>query len=442
MADSNRPSTGIILIVDDALSSSALLSDFLHEVGFKTAIAKNGEDAIEQVELHYPDLILLDLVLPGIDGFEICRQLKTNPRYLEIPIIFMTAIGDTETKVKGLSLGAVDYITKPFQKEELLARVKIQLQMRSLTKQLADRNQILQELKEDLEKKVVDRTAELQQAQFKLVQQEKMSALGQLIAGVAHEMNNPIGFISSNIPLAKESVSDLIRVLNLYQQHYPEPVEEILLETEAVDLEFLIVDLPNILASMQLGCDCLKTLSISLRNFSRLDTANKIAVNLHDGLDSTLVILGHRLKANETRPAIAVVKNYGELPRVHCYPGQLNQVFMNILANAIDAVDEYFSLSVDEDKRLKYKGKIGIRTDISPDRSSAIVRIQDNALGMCKEVQARIFDYLFTTKTVGKGTGLGLAVARQIVEEKHGGRLHCSSELGKGTVFTLEIPID
>ena len=282
---------------------------------------------------------------------------------------------------------------------------------------------------------------ELKQAQLQLVQSEKMSTLGELVAGVAHEINNPVGFIAGNIDHAEEYSQDLINVLRLYQQHYPNPVPEIEAEIEANDLEYLIEDLPQLITSMKAGTDRIRNISTSLRTFSRSDVASKVEFNVHDGLDSTLMILKHRLKASENRPEIEVVKKYDdELPNICCYPGQLNQVFMNILANGIDALEEY-NRGRDYDEIEANPNRVIISTELSADENFAVIRIKDNGPGIPEKVQKKLFEHLFTTKPVGKGTGLGLSISRQIVEEKHGGKLSVISAPGEGAEFLIEIPL-
>ncbi|MCC5639282.1 trifunctional serine/threonine-protein kinase/ATP-binding protein/sensor histidine kinase [Nostoc sp. CHAB 5844] len=282
----------------------------------------------------------------------------------------------------------------------------------------------------------------LKQMQLQLVQSGKMSALGNLVAGVGHEINNPVGFIAGNLQPAKDYIQDLLNLIDLYQQHYPNPVEEIQEEIAAINLEYVREDLPKLISSMKEGSDRILKISVSLRNFSRADSDHQIPFNIHEGIDSTILILKHRLKASYTRPAIKIVKNYGNLPLVKCFPGQLNQVFMNLLSNAIDALEESNQgrnfFDIEENPH-----QITIQTILDVENNSnVLIRIKDNGVGMSDEVQQKIFDHLFTTKPVGKGTGLGLSIARQIVVEKHRGTLACQSELGKGTEFAIAIPID
>ena len=279
---------------------------------------------------------------------------------------------------------------------------------------------------------------DLQQAQLQIVQNEKMSALGNLVAGVAHEMNNPLGFISASLKQAKPTFNDIIEHLKLYQESLPEPDEEILEHAEGIDLDYSLEDLPKIIDSMVMACDRLKNISTSLRTFSRADKDYKVSFNIHEGIDSTILILKHRLKANEQRPEIEVITNYADLPNIKCFPGQLNQVFMNILANAIDALEEFNSGRIFEEIKTN-PNQITINTFL--ENNSVKITISDNGKGISEETQNKIFDHLFTTKEVGKGTGLGLAIAKQIIEEKHGGSLEVTSELGKGTCFCIQLPI-
>nr|WP_242054549.1 response regulator [Nostoc sp. FACHB-190] len=428
---SNNQKNEFVLVVDDNPTNLSVLRQVLKEAGFQVRLAEDGKSAIEQVNLAPPILILLDVQMPVMDGFETCSRLKDNPKTRDIPVIFTTALSDIGNKLKGLSLGAVDYITKPFEQQEVLARVMLHWRMHKLT-------QKLQHLTETLEEQVAERTASLQQAQIRLVQQEKLSTLGELVAGVAHEINNPIGCLINNIPAAKEHVTALLQALELYQSEVKQPSESLQQSLEDLDIEFVAEDLPKLLGSMHLSTDRIKEISLALRTFSRMDNTSKIPFDLHQGLDSTLLILQHRLKALGERPAIQVIKQYGVLPLVECYPGQINQVFMNILANAIDALEEFnHGRSFNEIKTNP--NQITITTTMI-DKFVKIM-IADNGNGMNEEVKQKIFDHSFTTKGIGKGTGLGLAIAHQIVVEKHKGNIDVYSQLGCGTTFVLTLPI-
>ncbi|ELS30291.1 MULTISPECIES: sensor histidine kinase [Pseudanabaena] len=418
--------TGLILIVDDNPTNLDVISEALINAGYKVAIATSGERALQQIERRLPDLILLDVMMPGIDGFETCKRLKANAKTSDIPIMFMTAVADVDNKVKGLKLGAVDYITKPFQEEEVLTRVKTHLQLHFLT--------------QNLEQQVAQKSAALQAAQLQIIQREKLSALGNLVAGVAHEIANPVGFLGGNIQPALDYIKDLFGLLDLVQKESANFSTEIEKEIEAIDLEYIREDLPKLVGSMREGVKRIKDISNSLRIFARVDSMRPIACNIHDGIDSTIMILKHRLKASDTHPDIEVLREYGELPLVECYAGQLNQVFMNLLANAIDALEES-NIGRSYAEIQANPNQIAIATKLSEDGQRVILCFKDNGMGMTEMIKQNIFDHLFTTKAVGKGTGLGLAIARQIVVEKHGGTIHVDSVFGEGTEFTIELPI-
>ncbi len=301
----------------------------------------------------------------------------------------------------------------------------------------------LRELNTKLEqtvKNLEQAMSDLKQSQIQLIQSEKMSALGQLVAGVAHEINNPIGFIAGNIESLKGYMQDLTNHLKLYQHCFPNPGMEIEEDAEAIDLEYTLEDLSKIISSLRTGIQRVKDISISLRTFSRSDSSAKVPFNIHEGIDSTILILKHRIKGNSKRPEIKIFQEYGHLPMVNCFPGQLNQVFMNLIANAIDAFDE----STREQSFAEMEAnpnQIRIITEVLADKNMVVIRVKDNGMGMSEEVKQKIFEHLFTTKAVGKGTGLGLSISLQIIEENHGGKLTCISAPGEGAEFIVEIPI-
>lgn len=418
-----------VLVVDDTPANLEVITDALTSQGYQVTVAISGDRALKRLETYVPDLILLDIQMPGIDGFETCQQIKGNPMLADIPIIFITALSDTASIVKGFSLGAVDYISKPFREPELFARVKTHLRMRQLTEHLA---QQVAERTHSLESALTT----LQSSQMQLIQQEKMSTLGSLVAGVAHEINNPVGFVRGNVKELNRNLQDIFDHLQLYQQKASDDVLEE--NAEKIDLDFLLEDMPKMLASMAIGCDRIRDISTSLRTFSREDQDAQTTFNLHEGIESTLLILKHRLKENDARPAIKVIKHYGALPLIDCFPGQLNQVFMNVLANAIDALEESNQgKSLSEIKATP--NQITIKTAVAD--SQVYIHIRDNGMGMPQEIRQRIFDHLYTTKEVGKGTGLGLAISQQIITEKHGGQINVVSTPNHGTEFTLILPI-
>ncbi len=287
---------------------------------------------------------------------------------------------------------------------------------------------------------------ELQETQAQLIQSEKMSSLGQLVAGVAHEINNPINFISGNLCHAQQYAKELLKLLQLYQQEFPNLTPALETAIAEIDLEFLLEDFPKLISSMKLGTDRIREIVLSLRNFSRLDEAETKSVDLHSGIDSTLMILQHRLKAQPGRPNIQVIKNYGVLPLVECHPGLMNQVFMNILSNAIDAIEEQQKPGEITITTELMSYKLGLLATtgkpISRDgNESVVIRIRDNGCGIPEEIRSRLFDPFFTTKPVGKGTGLGLSISYKIIVEKHGGTIKCVSQPGIGTEFLIQIPL-
>ncbi|MBT9314693.1 PAS domain S-box protein [Leptothoe spongobia TAU-MAC 1115] len=313
---------------------------------------------------------------------------------------------------------------------------------------------LLKQANEELEHRVQCRTHELsqtneqltttlkqlQQAQGWLIQQEKMSSLGQLVAGVAHEINNPVSFIHGNLEHVQDYTQNLIRLIQQYQKACPSPANAIQAEADSMDLEFILADLPKVLSSMKMGSDRICEIVLSLRNFSRLNEAEIKPVNIHNGLENTLTILNHRLKASSKRPAIEVIKQYANnLPPVECYAGLLNQVFMNILANAIEAIDDMGQRD-NSQEWVEKAGKITLKTSLI-DHQWVRISIADTGLGIPSEVQQQIFNPFFTTKPVGKGTGMGLAISYQIVTERHGGKLECFSSPDQGTEFVFQIPI-
>ncbi|MFN6539551.1 MAG: ATP-binding protein [Nostoc sp. EkiNYC01] len=302
----------------------------------------------------------------------------------------------------------------------------------------------LQKANNELERKVAERTGELrkalvdlQETQAQLVHSEKMSSLGQMVAGVAHEINNPISFIAGNLEYANQYINDLLDLIAVYQEQYPELNPSIAAKIKAIDLDYLCDDLPKLMTSMRVGSERITEIVLGLRNFSRLDEAKTKPVDIHEGIDNTLMILNHQLTLPNKLSPIQIVKEYGQLPKVNCYVNQLNQVFMNILNNAIYAFKENNVQHWQAENQMPI---IQIKTSITNEKT-ILISIKDNASGINSEVQEHIFDPFFTTKPVGQGTGLGLSISYQIVVEKHRGKLSCISALGKGTEFQIEIPI-
>lgn len=411
-----------ILIVDDELELERLIKQRLR----KKIIAKeielifvhNGKEALDKLKSgHQIDMVLTDINMPEMDGLTLLNKLREIDETLKAVVI--SAYGDMKNIRTAMNCGAFDFITKPINFEDLAITI----------------NKTLKDVKE-----VRETMKQLQQTQLQLLQQEKMAVLGQLVAGVAHEMNNPLTCIAGYTELSSEGVRNLINHIQLYQEKFTEPGLEIEQHAKNIKLDYFLERLPRMLSVMTESTSRLVHISNSLRTFSRGDTDSQVSTNIHEGIDSTLMILQHRLKGNNTRPEIQIIKDYGEIPLVKCYLGQLNQVFMNILANAIDACED-----LNESRTLaditEQPNTITIQTQLSENHQSVVIKIKDNGTGMTEDVESRIFDQLFTTKPVGQGTGLGLSISRQIVEETHGGSLTCHSVLGEGTEFAIAIPI-
>ncbi|PLZ92154.1 hybrid sensor histidine kinase/response regulator [Fischerella muscicola CCMEE 5323] len=416
-----------ILVVDDTPDNLRLLSAMLTSQGYEVRKALSGKMALTACQMVLPDVILLDINMPEMDGYEVCRHLKANEKTRPIPVIFISALDDVLDKVQAFDVGGVDYITKPFHGVEVVLRIENQLNLCLLQNKLQEKNTLLQKALDDLKA-----------SQVQMIQQEKMAALGQLVAGIAHEVNNPISFIYGNLEYAGQYVLDLVNLIEAYQQEYPNPTPRIQEIVKQIDLNFLINDQKNLMGAMFRGAERIRSIVEALQNFSRLDEAQMKRVDVHEGIDSTLVMLQHRLKETTNRPAIEVVKEYGDLPLVTCYVSELNQVFMHLLNNAIDALEESFvigHLSLVNDK-----GLIHIRTMLTTSDTVKIC-IADNGPGVCESVLTRIFDPFFTTKPPGKGSGLGLAISYQIIVQKHQGKLTCASTPGKGAEFIIEIPL-
>ncbi|MCX5964787.1 MAG: response regulator [Cyanobacteria bacterium] len=542
---------GNILVVDDTPANVRILTDTLMHHGYEICSAMSGERALEIVKNFVPDLILLDVMMPEMDGYTLCQQLKERAETHDIPVMFLSAIDTQNDKIKAFQVGGVDYITKPFHLEEVIARVGQQIDRRNLQKRLEQQNfrlhaeiQNYKQLEEryrsifdnaidgmfqstpegqfitanaslarmygyvsveelctsisdisqqlyvrpdrrtdfmrtvlrngevsDFEaqiyckngtilwisetvrsvkdaqnnlmfyegtvKDITDRKrnseilrvrsseleetlTQLRHSQAKLLQQEKMSSLGQLVAGMAHEINNPVSFISGNLVYAEQYFEDLVQAFH----------DAGLVPGD--DLEFVLKDLPILLQSIRTGADRIRLIVQALKNFSRIDEAEEKEVDIHEGIESTLLLLSHRLDTTANRPKVKVIKDLGSLPKVHCYPGLLNQALMNLMGNAIDALDA--------SRTNGKQPKLELRTKLV-DANQIMIWISDNGSGMPTEVQDRIFDPFFTTKGVGEGTGMGLAISYQIIVEKHGGQLECISVLGKGTEFVIILPV-
>ena len=608
-SQNNRPN---ILVVDDTPDNVRLLSSVLTDNGYRVCKALKGDMALTVCKNALPDLILLDVMMPGMDGYEVCKCLKQQETTRQIPVIFLSALNDVEDKVKAFEAGGVDYISKPFQEAEVLSRVQTHLKLRQLQINLQEKNLCLEQeitdrqqaqrslevseaknlalvnaipdvmfrisedgffldyrspslrepddcedssgnqpgyalkksqdftqnifpiseslaadssfvgkhinqvLSDDLaiwvmhyvqqtlltselqlaeyiqrdknqerwvsyevryvksgpcevlaiardissrkqadaarlqaeaimrhqKQKIEQALTDLQEAQVKLVQNEKMVGLGQLVAGIAHEINNPVNFIYGNISHVQSAISNLVNLLEIYQQEHPpnERVQEVM---EELDFDFLTNDLRKMITSIAAGAERINQIVLSLRKFSLMDEAGVKKVDIHENLETTLILLKHRFKITEEQE-IELIKDYGTIPPILCYPGELNQVFFNLLNNAIDVLSDILPdrLKAQEahPHAPEFVPSIWISTALT-DHQTLLIRIKDNGPGISESGRSRLFDPFFTTKPVGKGRGLGLSISYQIIVQKHGGQLSCNSTPSQGAEFVIELPL-
>jgi len=423
-----------ILIVDDDKFFLNFINLVLKKQGYRVLIAENGKEALEVLEKETPDLIISDVMMPEMNGIEFCKTVKSNPKTKDIYFLVLTSKSEVSEKIKLLDIGADDFLSKPVNNDELLAKVRASMRIRDLQRELKESNRRLTQLNKKLQQTtqyLQKANREIKETQSQLLQHEKMASIGQLAAGVAHEINNPIGFIYSNLSVLQDYIADLLSFFKGYKalqkavqtgqmKAVLSASRELEKTEEKIDLDFIMDDLEKIVRESLDGAERVKVIVQDLKDFSHIDQAQVKYFNINEGIESTLNIVW-----NEIKYKAKVIKEYGDIPEIRCYPMQLNQVFMNLLLNAAQAIEK--------------NGLIKIKTFAKEKR--VFVQITDNGSGIPKKNLHRIFDPFFTTKEVGKGTGLGLSTAYNIIK-KHNGEIRVESKVGTGTRFTIELPVE
>ena len=415
--------TANIVVIDDTPENLDLLDDILTKRNFDVRLFVNGKKALNSIEKNLPDLILLDIMMPDMDGYEVCSILKANKKLKDIPVIFISAKGDTFDKVKAFETGGIDYITKPFHVDEVIARVEVQCKLRIFQRELENKNQSLQEA-----------LNKLADTQNKLIQSEKMASLGTLTAGIAHEINNPVNAINSSCISLQRMIKKILSLVSFYDEAINKEVADLKETSEKfkkeIEYESLIEGINDLTGIILNGAGKTTNIVEGLKIFTHVDQADKKSSNIHQNIDNTLVLLRHKLAKK-----ITINKEYGNISEIICYPGKLNQVFMNLFNNAIDSIynKENFS-EVDS---------ITIKTEIINKKNNKYlsISISDTGTGMPPEVKKRIFEPFFTTKKVGEGTGLGLSISHGIIKN-HNGDITVKSEVGIGSSFIINIPFN
>ncbi len=408
---------GKILAIADTMTFE-IIQELLSGKGHQVRVAPDAREGMDLARQISPDLIICDGTSPEIEWLDVCRLLRVDRELASVYVILLAT--PEQFNPETLDVLVDDFVLKPIVKQELLGRVRAGLRSRELRAQLERSQQ------------------ELEQSRHQILQNEKMSNLGELISGIAHEINNPITFIYSNLTHVQTYAADLSQLLRMYQKQLVEPSQEILQKQQDMDVDFVLDDLLKIVISMRTGSDRIRQIILSVQEFSRSDQSGWQLFDVSDGLENTLLLLQHRLPAREGRRDIKVVKEYGNLPQIECYAGQLNQAFLNIINYAIDALEES-SQELNESEAINFKPVIWIRTQVEVSQRISI-EITDNGMAISEEIKMQIFDPFFVAKPVMEASSLGLAISYGIIVEQHKGKLKCFSEPGKGTQFRIELP--
>ena len=424
-----------ILIVDDSPANLEILSDLLSEE-YDVLCSLSGSEGLELALAEQPDLILLDVMMPGMDGYEVCSRLKGNPLTCDIPVIFVTALNHAEDEAKGLELGAIDYVTKPINFPIVHARIRNHLVRKRMETLLQERTHLLDQevaahvvakeqletLNRELKARVVHEVSKNRLKDQALMVNDKLASVGQLAAGVAHEINNPLGFISGNLNVLLRNFTKLAQYDRLQQEHIstlpPAELRRVISERKSLDIDYILEDSVDILTESMSGAERITKIVRDLRNFSRVDTPVKEVVSLAECLESALNVC-----LSELQHVTAIRQEFEPTPTILCYAGDLNQALLNVLINAGQAISS--------------PGEIILKC--WSDDEKIYASIGDTGCGIAEEFRDRIFEPFFTTKDVGQGAGLGLSVAYQIIQA-HGGTIQVDSKVGVGTTFTLAFP--
>gem|GEM_PF-914098 len=408
-----------ILIVDDELVSRKKLQKIMQSIG-ECETAQNGEDALRIAAAEKPpDLILLDIIMPGIDGYEVCEKLKSNARTKDIPIIFLSANTGIEEITRGLELGAVDYITKPFHKAEVKARARTHLSLKLMQAELKAKNFVLEAQMQE----ILEKTEQLRKKDMQLIEMDRIAGIGTLAAGIAHEINNPLSFIKSSVGLLKKSIDKFSTALSYWDDKPISPTHVQAYQNELAQLNVnRLTDAANVrFERIQRGIARIMRIVESLKSFSRLDMETVGKIDINQSIDNAIKILGSQTDDRQ----IEFIRQYHPLPLADCAPAEINQCLLHIIKNAIDAIE--------------IKGAIELATGYDPAQDHITIQITDNGRGMSPEVARRALDPFFTTKPVGAGTGVGLSLTERIIK-RHSGSLNIVSREGQGSTVTLTLP--